>query len=117
MSLVLSPELQARQNTLKRNPIINILSENPVAAIPFDGYEINGGSTADTKSRLFLHSSGALVFLYTRSGANAYPYMETSDPSRSVWGAPVALFRDGQETTVSVEATAPVRRRWWPFGE
>jgi hypothetical protein len=89
MSLALSTELQAAQDGVVHHPVFELTSHNPVASIPFDGYQVSGLS-AESEPKLIMHSSGRLVYVYLY---NDLPYMGYSDLDRTQWynGNPLAI--------------------------
>jgi hypothetical protein len=99
MSITLSSELQAAQDGIVHHPIVKIISNNPVASIPFDGYKISG-LTSETNAKMIMHSSGRLVYTYIYNGD---PRMGYSDVGRTQWYNNNILSSESGYTCTSID--------------
>jgi hypothetical protein len=61
MALTLDETLSAAQDSLERQPIVEVISTQTDAAIPFDGEYFNFGTDLERDSNLIAHSSGRMV--------------------------------------------------------
>ncbi len=68
MALSLDPILQAAQDGLVRNPIVELVSSQFVADIPFDGQYLNDLSTAEGNSSLAIDVNGRVIGTLIRGG-------------------------------------------------
>lgn len=67
MSLTLDPTLLNVQDNLIRHPIVELISTQPVNAIPFDGEYFNSSNTPEVYPDLLAHSSGRMVSVCIRN--------------------------------------------------
>jgi hypothetical protein len=81
--LELSPTLSDAQDELIRHPIVELVSTQPVPAIPFDGEYFNSSDTPESHPNLISHSTGRMVAVYVRDRENLI-FMYT-DGDRTMW--------------------------------
>jgi hypothetical protein len=95
MSLTLDPALAAAQDSQSRKPLVEIISGQLVADIPFDGQRLTAETTEEKSPNLIRHTSGRLALVYSYS-TNVIKYVYTNE-ARTVF-TPVSLAIDGGET-------------------
>ena len=75
MALTLDPTLATAQNSQSRRPLVEILSQNPIADIPFDGNILTAETDPEQKPNSIIHSSGRLCLVYHFDPTGATPPM------------------------------------------
>ena len=95
MALTLDPVFAAAQASVTRRPLVEILSSQFVADIPFDGQTLTSETTAEQSPNLIRHSTGRLALVYSYS-TNVIKYVYT-DLNRTAFTS-VALAIPGGHT-------------------
>lgn len=81
--ITLDPTLATRMDSRDREPIIEIISDQFVDSVPFDGNLLNNNTTSEQKPKVIVLESGQVFGTYIHS--SSYLYFAFTDESGTSW--------------------------------
>lgn len=99
MALTLESLLASAQNAQSRRPIVEIISGEAIAAIPFDGQLLTTETTDETGVNNITHSSGRIAAVYTES-SNEIHFVYTSTDRTELTN--ISLYTSAQINAVGL---------------